>query len=81
MAENPDAPDGRDAKLAERRAMVETIVREVGWSGTGDGGRELDPMVRDAMLRVPREAFVPPDLREQAYDRCRSATSRPSRSR
>jgi protein-L-isoaspartate(D-aspartate) O-methyltransferase len=57
MVENPRTPDGHDAMLSE-----------IGWSGTGDGSRALDPKVREAMLRVPREAFVPPDLREQAYD-------------
>ncbi len=67
MAETPDARAG-DARLAERRAMVETIVREIGWSGVGDASRELDPRVRDAMLRVPREHFVPPHLWTEAYD-------------
>jgi len=68
MAENPDAPDGRDAMLAERRAMVETIVREVGWSKIGDGSPELDPRVLEALVRVPRERFVSSDLRAEAYD-------------
>jgi protein-L-isoaspartate(D-aspartate) O-methyltransferase len=68
MAEAPGACDGRDDRLAERKAMVDTIVREVAWSGIGNGGRELDPRVLDALLRVPRERFVPPDLRAEAYE-------------
>jgi protein-L-isoaspartate(D-aspartate) O-methyltransferase len=68
MAEAPGACDGRDDRLAERQAMVDTIVREVAWSGIGNGGRELDPRVLDALLRVPRERFVPPDLRAEAYE-------------
>ncbi len=68
MAETPDAPDAPDAMLAERRALIETIAREVAWYGVGDGSRELDPRVLDALVRVPRERFVPPDLRDRAYD-------------
>ncbi len=68
MAQQPDAPDAPDALLAERRAMIETIAREVAWYGAGDGSRELDPRVLDALMQVPRERFVPPDLMSQAYD-------------
>jgi protein-L-isoaspartate(D-aspartate) O-methyltransferase len=63
-----EACDGREDMLAERQAMVDTIVREVAWSGIGNGGRELDPRVLDALLRVPRERFVPPELRAEAYE-------------
>jgi protein-L-isoaspartate(D-aspartate) O-methyltransferase len=68
MTEAPGAAFGDDAMRAKREAMVETILRETGWSGTGDDGHELDPKVRDALLRVPREAFVSPALRGEAYD-------------
>ncbi|MBX7169229.1 MAG: protein-L-isoaspartate(D-aspartate) O-methyltransferase [Pirellulales bacterium] len=34
----------------------------------GEGIR--DPRVLEAMARVPREAFVPPDLRHRSYDDC-----------
>ena len=57
-----------DDMLAERRVLIETIAREIAWSGIGDGSPELDPKVLEAMLRVPRERFVPPDLKAQAYD-------------
>jgi hypothetical protein len=46
-----------------RRAMVRTIEVEIGRHGGGLGVSELDPRVRDAMLRVPRERFVPPSER------------------
>ena len=48
--------------------MVEVIEREVGWFGTGDGDHRLDPRVVDALAKVRREAFVPPDLAAHAYD-------------
>ncbi len=62
----PPAAASND-RLAERRALIETIAREVAWSGIGDGSPELDPKVLEAMARVPRERFVPPDLERQAY--------------
>jgi protein-L-isoaspartate(D-aspartate) O-methyltransferase len=54
--------------VAERRAMVATIEREIGWSGICDDRAGLDPRVRQAMLKVPRERFVSPALRGEAYD-------------
>jgi protein-L-isoaspartate(D-aspartate) O-methyltransferase len=61
------ATDGDDL-IAARLALIEEIAREVAWSGVGDGSHALDPRVRDAMIRVPRERFVPPDLRPHAHD-------------
>ena len=62
------SPESADDMRAARRVLLEEIAREIAWSGIGDGGRELDPKVRDAMLRVPRERFVPPDLWPHAHD-------------
>ena len=45
--------------LAEREAMVDRQLRERGIS---------DERVLVAMLRVPRELFVPDELRDRAYD-------------
>jgi protein-L-isoaspartate(D-aspartate) O-methyltransferase len=67
MAE-PAEPPEHDATLAARRALIATIEREVRWGGIGDGSDQLDPRVLDALLRVPRERFVPPDLAARAYD-------------
>jgi protein-L-isoaspartate(D-aspartate) O-methyltransferase len=44
--------------LAARRQMVEQQIRT--WE-------VLDPRVLDAILQVPREAFVPPEYREMAF--------------
>jgi protein-L-isoaspartate(D-aspartate) O-methyltransferase len=68
MAEVSGAGEERDGMLAARQAMIDTIVREVTWSGIGNGGRELASRVLDALLRVPRERFVPPDLSAEAYE-------------
>jgi protein-L-isoaspartate(D-aspartate) O-methyltransferase len=62
------SPESADDMRAARRVLLEDIAREIAWSGIGDGGRELNPKVRDAMLRVPRERFVPPDLWPHAHD-------------
>lgn len=49
---------GSDPFSSPRRAMVETQLE----------ARDIaDPLVLDAMRRVPRHAFVPPDARESAY--------------
>lgn len=51
---------GRDIDfVAARRHMVDRLVRE---------GHVRSPKVRDAFLAVPREAFVPRDEREAAYE-------------
>jgi protein-L-isoaspartate(D-aspartate) O-methyltransferase len=66
MAEEP--ADAADAMRSQRRAMIEVIELEVGWFGTGDGDHRLDRRVLEALAKVPREAFVPPDLAARAYD-------------
>ena len=50
-----------------RRALLEEIAREIDWFGTGDGARQLDPRVVHALAKVPREAFLPADLKGRAY--------------
>ena len=57
-----------DKTLAARRDLIATIEREVRWGGIGDGSDRLEPRVLHALLRVPRERFVPPDLAAHAYD-------------
>jgi protein-L-isoaspartate(D-aspartate) O-methyltransferase len=48
-----------DRYVQARRAMVQRDLM----------GRDItDPRVLDAMGRVPRQLFVPPDLEQQAYD-------------
>ena len=57
-----------DEPAAARQAMLEVIRREVRWHGAGDGARELDPRVLDALGKVPRERFVPPGQQAFAYE-------------
>jgi protein-L-isoaspartate(D-aspartate) O-methyltransferase len=62
----PSNPGG-DAPAA-CRVLLEEIAREVEWFGSGDGARQLDPRVVEALVRVPREVFVPEGLKGRAYD-------------
>ena len=62
----PETPPSSDLVEA-RRALVRTIEDEVARYGDGAGGRLLDPKVRDALLKVPRERFVPEAQRSRAY--------------
>ena len=61
-------PDDADEVVAARRALLQTIAEEIRWTGLGDGRHELDPKVREAIAKVPRERFVPPELAAHAYD-------------
>jgi protein-L-isoaspartate(D-aspartate) O-methyltransferase len=60
--------DSAAAFAAARARLVETIAREVRLYGIGDDTRRLDPRVRAAIARVPRERFVPADRAAAAYD-------------
>ena len=60
--------DGRDARTQQaRRGMLRAIDREVAETARHTGRAELSPVVRGAMGRVPRDAFVPEREREQAH--------------
>jgi protein-L-isoaspartate O-methyltransferase len=62
--------------------MVLTIENLAATAGPGEHPR-IDRKVLDAMRKVPRHLLVPEEVRADAYrniGRCRSATSRPSRS-
>jgi protein-L-isoaspartate(D-aspartate) O-methyltransferase len=50
-----------------RASMVAAIEADVADTARLLGKDALDPQVREAMLTVPREAFVPDDLRRFAY--------------
>jgi protein-L-isoaspartate(D-aspartate) O-methyltransferase len=66
MAEDPH--ETIDPYATARAELLDTIVREVGWYGIGDGTQELDARVLAAMDRVPRERFVPAESAASAYD-------------
>jgi protein-L-isoaspartate(D-aspartate) O-methyltransferase len=50
------------------QALLDVLEREVALFGTGDGERQLDPRVLEALAKVPREQFVPAYLATRAYD-------------
>jgi protein-L-isoaspartate(D-aspartate) O-methyltransferase len=55
--------------VAKARArLVATIEHEIRAYGLGEGTHELDPQVRAAMLKVPRERFVSAETAAAAYD-------------
>ncbi|HEX6143501.1 MAG TPA: protein-L-isoaspartate(D-aspartate) O-methyltransferase [Geminicoccaceae bacterium] len=62
----PDETARADMSEA-RRHLVEQVESEVRRFGDGAGNDRLDPAVREALLRVPREAFVPERMRHLAY--------------
>lgn len=51
-----------------REDMIETIVAETAATGRQTGRSRLDARVLEALRSVPRDAFVPDDLADQAYD-------------
>ena len=48
--------------------MIAGIEREVEFTRNLIGKDQLDARVMDAMRRVPRDRFVPPDLKDNAFD-------------
>jgi len=48
--------------------LIAGIESEVSYTRSLIGKSELDPKVMDAMARVPRDEFVPADLRVMAFD-------------
>ena len=58
LASRPQS-NQRDPWQAPRTAMIETQIKARGVKNAA---------VLNAMLRVPRHLFVPPDVRDRAYD-------------
>jgi protein-L-isoaspartate(D-aspartate) O-methyltransferase len=56
-----------DRTRQEREALLDTLDHEVSAYGIGDDRRALDPRVRAAMAKVPRERFVPDESALAAY--------------
>jgi protein-L-isoaspartate(D-aspartate) O-methyltransferase len=56
-----------DPYLKQRQELLRVIEGEVRRFGTGDGGHELDPRVKQALLAVPRERFVPEQDAARAF--------------
>jgi len=57
-----------DAFAAPRRAMVAAVATEVLWTNRYLGKTALDARVIAALGQVPRHEFVPPGMRDQAYE-------------
>ena len=51
-----------------RQRMIADIETEVAFTRRMIGRDHLDPRVMEAMRQVPREQFVPPNLRHAAFD-------------
>ncbi len=52
----------------ELQQMIADIDNEVSYTQGMIGKNKLDPRVMEAMLSVPRDEFVPPDLKCAAFD-------------
>jgi len=61
-------PAGADDLASARQGMVAEIRADVAATARHIGKRDLDPRVMEAMDRVPRHEFVPPELRARAYE-------------
>ena len=59
---------GTDPFEAARQRMLEEIRADVLYTSPQIGRRALDRRVMEAMARVPRHEFVPPELRDAAYE-------------
>jgi protein-L-isoaspartate(D-aspartate) O-methyltransferase len=65
---NETAAHGLPWQAAERRELRRSIEAEARILGPEFGKDSIDERVLDAMLDVPREEFIPADLKRQAYD-------------
>ena len=54
--------------MRDRQRMIDDIESEVAFTRSMTGLDHLDPRVMSAMREVPRDAFVPPELKYFAFD-------------
>ncbi len=64
----PPTPPPADLFAGPRAAMVEVVSSEVLWTNRYLGKTALDHRVLQALRTVPRHEFVPPGMRDQAYE-------------
>ena len=57
-----------DAYAEARAAMVRAVALDAQWTAEWIGKEQLHPRVMEAMGRVPRHLFVPPELRDLGYE-------------
>jgi protein-L-isoaspartate(D-aspartate) O-methyltransferase len=55
------------AQIADRTAMLRTIERHAQSATEALGRDHIDPAVLEVMGRLPRQAFVPDNMQDQAY--------------
>jgi protein-L-isoaspartate(D-aspartate) O-methyltransferase len=67
-AASGNAASGEGSYRAARLAMVKEIRADVRLTSQALDTESLDPHVLEAMAKVPRHEFVPPELREVAYE-------------
>ena len=58
----------KDAYLDERKRLLTIIARDVSETSRYVGRDYLDPATHAALMEVPRHEFVPPELRDMAYE-------------
>jgi protein-L-isoaspartate(D-aspartate) O-methyltransferase len=59
---------GAQDEAARRARLIAEIERDAAYTADSTGRPTLDARVMAAMAKVPRERFVPPELRAQAWD-------------
>lgn len=64
---SPASPTDSDPFAQARALLIDEIECELAETRAYLGTEPLDPRVLDAIVRVPREHFVPPGLSEHAY--------------
>jgi protein-L-isoaspartate(D-aspartate) O-methyltransferase len=62
------ALSAEDDFAEQREQMVEVVERHADSAGAALDGEPLDPAVLQVMTDVPRHAFVPEDVRGEAYE-------------
>jgi protein-L-isoaspartate(D-aspartate) O-methyltransferase len=58
----------KDIYLEERKRLLTVIAGEVANTSQFVGRSYLDPATHAALMAVPRHEFVPPELRDKAYE-------------
>ena len=64
----PPAPADTAQQRADRTAMLRTIERHAQSADDALGRDHIEPAVLEVMGRLPRHAFVPANMQDQAYD-------------
>ena len=55
-------------RASRLKEMLQTIAREARLTASQTGRPHFDPRVMEALEKVPRDSFVPPEILDQAFD-------------